>query len=62
MTPEELAGAKDFENWMIEEEKRMKGIIIEMPVKTDNRRLLMFREQIKKPDFVFKRQGQLSLF
>ena len=25
MTPEELAGAKDFENWMIEEEKRMKN-------------------------------------
>jgi len=62
MTPEELAGAKDFENWMIEEEKRMKNITVEMPTQIDKRRLPMFKEQIKKPDFVFKRQGQLSLF
>lgn len=30
MTPEELAGAKDFENWMIEEENRIKNNRVEI--------------------------------
>ena len=59
MTPEELAGAKDFENWMIEEEKRMKnskGVFI---VEERSKRTIGI---FKKPDFDFKRSGQLSLF
>ena len=55
MTPEELAGAKDFENWMIEEEKGMKNIVVEVP--TEKLKIML---PIKK--FVFKRPGQLSLF
>ncbi len=60
MTPEELAGAKDFENWMIEEEKRMKnstGIFIE---EKTSKRTVGVLTPIKK--FEFKRPGQLSLF
>ena len=61
MTPDELQQAQDFEKWMIEEEKRKENIVISMPDQTDKRRLPMFKP-IKKPDFVFKREGQMSLF
>ena len=90
MTPEELAGAKDFENWMKQEEKDREilddatnyedqidrrsneqcyfcgGWAIFCPCDT-NREIKRYIElttkeikKIKKPDFVFKRSGQLS--
>ena len=58
MTPEELAGAKDFENWMIEEEKKMKNNPI-IFIEEKSKRTIGI---LKKPDFDFKRPGQLSLF
>jgi hypothetical protein len=39
--------AEDFEKWMVEEEKRMKNMVVEMPNQIDKRRLPMFRERPK---------------
>ena len=62
MNQEELDGAKRFQDWMDQEEIRMKSIVLKIPDQVDGKRLPMFREPIKKPDFEFKRPGQLSLF
>ena len=54
--------AEDFEQWMKEEEERMKNYVPEITVRVDKRRLPNFIEPIRKQSFEFKRQGQLKLF